>query len=365
MKLFIKLREFIIKVQARLNILGETVKYRRKIKKELNIFPVPKLSKEQIKIMRVFYAGYGFKNLKSYWHQYYSGFGLGFSPKIIPQDMYFAHIEGALNDRRFFYLQDKNLLDKLITGVKQAQILIKNINGFYSINDKIISLENALELLKNEKDIIIKPTIDTGGGRGIEKFSITNGITTLNEKPLKSIFESYKKDFTIVRVVKQSSILDKLNPTSLNTIRIATYLIGNGEEVAILFSIIRIGKLGEFKDNVTTGGIYVVINENGMLSNVGYNNPKEKFTQTESGTIFKDFEIPNYLKVVSTVKKLHQQLPYFRFISWDIAIDEENEPVVIEFNSFGQSIDFQTVCGPFFGDYTEEALQITMKKRGK
>ena len=57
------------------------------------------------------------------------------------------------------------------------------------------------------------------------------------------------------------------------------------------------------------------------------------------------------------MKTLHHQAPFFKLISWDIGIDKDDEPVLIEYNCHGQSIDFQAVNGPLFGEYTEEVLQ--------
>jgi hypothetical protein len=49
---------------------------------------------------------------------------------------------------------------------------------------------------------------------------------------------------------------------------------------------------------------------------------------------------------------------HHRLISWDIAIDNTNEAVLIEANlSLGGSDDVQVVNGPFFGEYTERILK--------
>ena len=47
-----------------------------------------------------------------------------------------------------------------------------------------------------------------------------------------------------------------------------------------------------------------------------------------------------------------------RLISWDLAIDENAQPLLIEGNlTFGE-LDFHQMCnGPIFGDLTEEVLK--------
>ncbi len=43
-------------------------------------------------------------------------------------------------------------------------------------------------------------------------------------------------------------------------------------------------------------------------------------------------------------------------VSWDIAINKNGEPVLVEFNVISQGIFFQHSYGPLFGDYTEQIL---------
>ena len=59
----------------------------------------------------------------------------------------------------------------------------------------------------------------------------------------------------------------------------------------------------------------------------------------------------------------HASVPYTlirksRLISWDLAIDENAQPLLIEGNlTFGE-LDFHQMCnGPIFGDLTEEVLK--------
>ena len=76
-----------------------------------------------------------------------------------------------------------------------------------------------------------------------------------------------------------------------------------------------------------------------------------------SNLVFEGHEIPGYSKVLEAVKKLHCQMPYFRLISWDFSVDEEEEPVLIEANFKYGALDFhQFGNGPLFGEDTEKIL---------
>ena len=54
---------------------------------------------------------------------------------------------------------------------------------------------------------------------------------------------------------------------------------------------------------------------------------------------------------------MSQNFPHFRLISWDIALDKNNNPIIIEANLKYGEIDFhQLNNGPLFGDDTKEIL---------
>jgi D-alanine-D-alanine ligase-like ATP-grasp enzyme len=84
--------------------------------------------------------------------------------------------------------------------------------------------------------------------------------------------------------------------------------------------------------------------------------------ETENGIKFKDITVPSYDRVVATIEKIHGRMPYFGIVGWDIAVDKDGDPVLIEFNLRpGQN---QIGCkAPTFGDMTEEVLdEVFIKK---
>jgi D-alanine-D-alanine ligase-like ATP-grasp enzyme len=48
-------------------------------------------------------------------------------------------------------------------------------------------------------------------------------------------------------------------------------------------------------------------------------------------------------------------MAHFKLIGWDMAVDENNEPVFIEYNTFPGAN--QLTNGPAFGDLTEKVLE--------
>lgn len=355
-EVFRKLKFWLNIVGIYLNFLGNRIKYGIAIKEELKANPQPKLTSAQKREIKDYFAQYGFNSIKTHWHCFYGGYSNQYSKKYIPQDFFFSHLEVALNNEHYIALQDKNLLQSVFKDIQQPKTVVSKINGMFLMDNQIVSKNEAMDTCLKSGMIIVKPTVETYGGLGVAKLDLSTGDSDNRYTELTKLFDSYRKDFIVQEIVDQSDEMKALNETSLNTIRISTYL--RNDEVVVLFSVVRFGAKGVYVDNISQGGFYCIINDDGSLHDRAFNTFKKTITKTDAGAVLKDFSIPNYNRVKEMVQVTHRRVPYFKMISWDVALDSNNFPVLIEFNAFGQSIDFQSVCGPLFGDYTDEVLAI-------
>jgi len=171
---------------------------------------------------------------------------------------------------------------------------------------------------------------------------------------IKQYFAEYKGNFTAQKLVKQHADLNKIHAKSLNTIRVISFHFEN--EVHILSAQLRMGAGDARIDNYSAGGIACAIKENGYLEDEAIT---KQYTWTDhhpSGVKFNTIKVPCFDKVVAEIKRLHPMLPYYNIIGWDFAIDENGDPVLIEFNV----TPGQNECGskmPSFGDLTEKVLE--------
>ncbi|NYJ28035.1 sugar-transfer associated ATP-grasp domain-containing protein [Allomuricauda sp. ARW1Y1] len=333
--------------------------YTKKISK-LNADTKPayldKKTKNQIKAK---YAQYGFKNVSVEWHRFFGQLYNKMCIDFIPESLFYCYIEPALNKTDLFKAwEDKNLIEKFLTPEITPKTYVKNCNGFYYINDNPDSKEAAIKYVSQLDNFVIKPSMGTYGGEGVKKIELSNSKDRF--ELLDSIFTEYSKDFTVQEVLKQSPKLAELNPTSINTVRIISYL--RPSETVILSGIIRIGKSGVFTDNFALGGVVCGIDKTGKLKKYAVDKYGFETTETESGVIFDGFPIPEYNKIVETIKNLHTKLPYFKLVSWDIMVNEKSEVKIIEYNTFGQGINgHQITNGPLFGDYFDEILELSRR----
>ena len=99
----------------------------------------------------------------------------------------------------------------------------------------------------------------------------------------------------------------------------------------------------------------------GRLSKLAVNRKSEWVEDNGKGVRFADVVVPSYGAAVELVKRLHKRLAHFKIIGWDIGIDKDGDPVLIEFNTNpGQN---QYSCGPTFGDLTDRVLEDVFIKK--
>ena len=313
-----------------------------------------KLTKEQKKEIQDFYKSLIGKKISLNSHEYfYSRTGV-YSKEYIPKDLYTMELVPRANKMTYRKAYaDKNMIDVFLPNVKHPHTILKRMNGYFYYENKPVSKQEAIDLCQNINHAIVKPVLDHGG-QGIQGLEVKDGVTNINGWTIEQLFDHYGNNFQIQERLKQHPKMNLLNDTSVNTIRIVTYR--SDMEILVIYSVVRIGKKGSVVDNQCAGGISTVIGEDGKLGGTAFGGfTADGVGKTDSGIELNGFEIPSYHEAVETVKRLHYQLPFFNLIGWDVAIDEEGDPVVIEWNA-GVGLS-QSAFGPGFGKYTERIIK--------
>lgn len=355
-----KIIAFINKIRTRLRIRKLSKKYDSKIEKGLReLKDRKKLTKEQKKEIEDFYVSMIGKKIPLSSHEYfYSRTGV-YSKEYVPKGFYTIELLPKANKVKYRdAYADKNMVDVYLPNVKHPHTILKRMNGYYYYQGEPVSEKEAIEKCSNLQDCIIKPALEFSG-KGVCGLEVKDGRTNIDELELGALFDKYGKNFQIQKRLKQHERMNMLNPTSVNTIRILTYR--SGMEILHIYSVVRIGRKGQIIDNQCAGGISAIIGEDGKLGKYAYGGYTENdVLKTDTGTVLEGFEIPSYGNALETVKRLHYQLPFFNLIGWDVAIDEEGDPVVIEWNIYtGLS---QSAFGPGFGKYTERIIRELWSK---
>ncbi len=330
------------------------------IRQKLNQCEVIPLTPAQEKDIKSYWKGLTGKECPVYWHKYFYSRNGCFSLKYVPTCLYHSDVIFRLNIRQLaMAYTDKCAYDNYFTDVFRPKTIIRNINGIFFDDSRPIDREEALLRCSNLESAVIKPSMFGRWGTGVRVFSTENGRVGEMET-IEDVFSSFGKDFIVQKKVIQHAEMSRLNPTSLNTLRILSFLKGN--EVFVLYAVVRIGRKDRIVDNETAGGINADIDlENGRILDCAYGTPSEKrISYTDVGTALRGFEIPSFDRAIRIVKDLHVRLPYFHLIGWDFGIDELGRPVMIEWN---RNPDLsQTAHGPAFGEMTEEIIRFAMSQ---
>jgi len=343
------------KIISRYNKIREMRRRKLKITKNFkDLKEHKKLTKEQKKEVQDFYKSMIGKEIDLHCHEYfYSRTGV-FTKEYIPANFYHCEIVPRANIHSAgSVLGDKNMCDFLFPGENIAHSILKNINGYYYYEGRPVSEEDAISLCQEMEKVIIKPAKESKG-KGVQVFNVKAGVTSLNGKTIQQLFKQYKKDFLIQECVRQHKDMAALNPTSLNTLRILSY--HSGMEVLVIYSVIRIGRNGQVIDNQCAGGISTTISKDGKLGKIAFGGyAEDNIIKTDTGVILDGYQVPSYDKAIEMVKRLHLKLPYFNIVGWDMAIQENGEPILIEFNTNpGLS---QSAFKSGMGEYTERIIR--------
>ena len=309
-----------------------------------------------------YWKKYGVRTSINYQKYYSMGDIKKFNKHLIPNNLWVRRIVPHYNSLLYAAgFQDKCLHNLFFPGVKRPETLVKNINGvFYDDQLNLMTQKQAEKiLLEYGERFIVKPSVGSSQGRGIRFYNSSE----LTEKSVRELFAYYhNKNFVIQKLLKQHPDMSRLHAESVNTIRVMTFLFR--DEVKILSTIIRIGNGDNEVDNVAAGGFQVNINPDGTLQKTAYTSRKGQhvFTETDDkGLRFEGYQLPSFDRVIDTVKKMASSLGHFRIVGWDIAIDEQGDPVFIEFNcNPGQN---QMTFGPTFSDFTDEVLNEVFNKK--
>lgn len=340
-------------------IEGIEKKYRQLPESDKRVL-TPEQEKE---IKDFFFELTGKEDVPTNWHKFfYSRNGI-YSKEYLPMTITRELVKRMNKCEYRNAYADKNMLDNILPNASHPKIILKNMNGYFYFNNKPVSHKEAIELCRDLGRVLIKPSLRSQGV-GIREIDIKGGIMKYDGRNLSvsDLFSKYDKNFCIQEIIQQHEDMAKLNPSSVNTIRVLSYR--SGMEVLILYTALRIGRKDKVVDNESSGGISVNILSSGELEKYAISGLKEgRLDKTDSGVVLEGYKVPCYDKAVELVKDQHLYLPFFNFVAWDIAIDKDGNPVIIEWNVYpGLS---QSACGPALGKYTTRILSEVMPRKNK
>lgn len=321
-----------------------------------NIVRIP-LSAEQKKAVDAVWGPYRYKAAYG-WHELYSQSRGMFSPEYVPSDVFYPRMLPKLNDLYMYKAWvDKSYAPLFFAGLPQTNTVVECIDGrLYDSSYEPVTAERALEILcETSSMMIVKPSKSRGQGAGVSKFEV-EGQTG------DTILEMCRKrgdNCVFQEPVRQSRQLAALNKDSVNIMRINSLRLG--DEIHTLNVTIRFGipglltDVGKDKNGKEVLNLLGIDKAGNMMDKVFHNEGDSEPVENygfKAGTHLEGIE-----DAVALTKAVHKRLHHFDFVGFDVTIDENNRPLLIEANLAWAGIyAYQFVHGPLFGEHLPAVL---------
>ncbi|MBN1182821.1 MAG: hypothetical protein JXB49_11075 [Bacteroidales bacterium] len=277
------------------------------------------------------------------------------NPKLIPEEIFFADIEPTLNPSvEVNYLAIKSFYNRWFTNGIFPRDFFHNLDGeWLDQNLNTISFHEVKKIAEQlVYPVVFKPTKDSHGGMGIH--------FPRNSVELLEIAKS-KTNFLVQEKIRQHVFFNQYNIHGLNTVRVYVYRSVTDNNLYIINMALRMG-IGGSLDNVTSGGIYTLINQDGFLNGFAVDIYGKKYNRhPDSGMAFNS-QIPSFDSLKEISLKVAQKIFYIRVVGLDLCYDVESTWRLIEINTSSSSICFAQNHGVlFFGKFTDEVHDYCIK----
>lgn len=317
-----------------------------------------------------YWEKYGLKPEKFWFELYGSREGV-IDPAFIPADLYFNELVPYINNLSFLHAaSDKCYYDQWFPSVRHPETVCRRIGGlFYNKAMHQISEKEAIRLcLDHKNELVIKPSVYSSNSQNIHIID----PSVYDEEGIMKIIDAVGANLIAQDKIVQHSELARLNPDSVNTIRVNSILSEDG--VYIPSASIRVGAPGADRVSTGSGGFFAEILDDDSVcgkalidsvewKDTGIEGEEQlqhtlKWSRDYAGGCFNaGFKIPAMNKIRRQVEMIHPIMAHFKWLGWDWTIDEEGEPVLIEFNGApGIIVSQMTSCRPVFGEMTERIL---------
>jgi len=280
-----------------------------------------------------------------------------FDPYICPEMLFRTNLELKLNDFQLKWgWSDKNYFDMYLPDVPMPKTVLRNINGvFLDANYVPVSKEQITAILDGHDRLIVKPTIENGFGKSVKLYQ--RGEYANMEK-------DFRKNFIVQELFCQHETVAQLNESSVNVVRVISLAL-NGKVSPVNYAL-RCGATGSITDNQITAdgrGMYIIgVEKDGTLKDKAVYSCGEMITQAPNGQEFAGRKLPNFEDALAMTTRIHEKLPHFGFMGFDVCFAADGTPTIMEYNIKGPGVlYYQYVNGPLFGERTQEVIDTFSK----
>ena len=273
--------------------------------------------------------------------------------EVVFDEYVFHHFKDKTQEERRAYipiLEGAGYCERL--NKSKNQIIFDDKGNTYKVFKKYYH-RDLVEVLKwTEKEIKeFEAFVEKHPRFIIKPFSGANGvgirIVDLSEEgPFEKMCESLKTEFkggfVAEELIIQAKELSAVNASSVNTMRVIT--IRMDDRVEVLPCVWRVGQGGKCVDNGGSGGIFCILDDNGVVVSTADEKGRAYEIHPDSKVPLIGFQVPRYHEAKEFAKELTTVVPDNRYCGWDIALTE-NGWILQEANSHGGIVAIQCPLG--------------------
>ena len=212
------------------------------------------------------------------------------------------------------------------------------IDGFFY--DRNLSLISIHELRAQTPPTVFVKKDGWGRGDGVMKLPSAN----LNESCFQRI-----GNCVIQSPIKQHAFFDEIISGSVATVRITTVKEKDGK-IGNRAAYLRLGRNDTAWVKSDNSVRVAVVTNNGDLDCFGYTQDWRRWlSHPDTATSFENRRVPKFKEAVEACIELHRNVPHFGIIGWDVAVADNEEIKILEWNSNHCDIKFsEASTGPCF-----------------
>ncbi len=256
------------------------------------------------------------------WLETYAAYRGAFLEGWIPNN-YFGRI--LVPSWRIYPRIDTKTIGRRILGTDRLPDLAYHINGTWlDTNREILSQATVKDVLfKSHSHVFVK--LD-GSSQG-------KGVSKIAKADFDAAAIAARGNLVIQAPIRQHQFFDELSPDSVATLRITTVKL-DGAKAERRASFLRIGlkemEVVRARDELDVS----IVDGTGALDRTACDDRWRMFREhPDTGAVFAGMIVPGFEKAVRFCEDLHDSSPFSTVVGWDIAIDRDREPVLIEWNT--------------------------------
>ena len=265
---------------------------------------------------------------------------------------FFCELLGATDEKKRQYLTFRGRFDYIdhLNKKEDMHILRNKWHSYQLLKDiykrDVLLLESeqdfpAFEAFCHRHPTFVAKPVGLGGSQGVHKVEVgdadlhklLNQLLAETEDTNSRWNSAIDKGVLVEEVIAQGEEMAVLHPASVNSVRMHTINLGDGD-IRLWYPFIRIGVGGNFISSATTGGIIACINAGtGVVETTGFDK-LGRITDVHPDTHFtiKGIKIPRWRQLCDKAIEMSERLPTLRYIGWDFVYDKDKEWIVMEGN---------------------------------